>query len=257
MDEDEDEDEDIDEPGSPSKRAIRNNVNGFARPWSSSPSRCKRPRRESPAGSLSAISLESQLSWSTPSPPRSLLFTATPPESSLSLCITSPEPEDYRGDEFESQEWPSPGDSDSNVTSFLLDSDEHFSTLGIKSPRGPFLEVSTLGQPKDLGIALLEEEDRNLYLALMSDEAEDSSKPVTTTLNFETRKIHGIFHSSKAFSSQQQTQDNSCEVEPEGFEFWDDFIKRCMGVHSCHDVEEDSDGSNVSKEPRSIYALKK
>jgi hypothetical protein len=183
-----------------------------------------------------AESPEPQLSPSGDSPPESLSFTALSPESQISLYATSPKPQIYQFDEFESEKWQSPpGDLDYNVDSRLMDSgEEKLLTPEIILSEDLIRDVTTLGQPLDLGITAL---NPDLHLALISDGAENSSTAVTN-LNFKTKTSNGILHSCEEVSGEQLSQMDDSEVEPEGFEFWDDFMKCCMGVLGDHKVKE-------------------
>ncbi|KAH8780504.1 hypothetical protein F5882DRAFT_379700 [Hyaloscypha sp. PMI_1271] len=170
------EEEVIDDYVWPSKREREEDVEFFARHWDSSQHSYKRQRLESPIESVSflAESPEPQLSPSGNSPPESLSFTAISPGSQTSLYATSPKPQIYQFDEFESGNWPSPpGDLEYNVDSRLMDSsEEKLLTPDIILSEDLIRDVTTLGQPLDLGIAAL---DPDLYPALISDEAENSS----------------------------------------------------------------------------------
>ncbi|KAK4985891.1 hypothetical protein LTR50_005680 [Elasticomyces elasticus] len=247
-----DEKEDIDDYMWPLKREREEDVDFFAQHWDSSQPLYKRQCLESPVESLpfSAESPESQLSSSANSAPESLSFTATSPESQLSLYVTSPEPQIYQFEEFESGKWPSSlGGLECNVNSRLADSDEEkLLTPGFVLSEDLLPNVPMLVQPEDFDIAALDKVDLDLYLALISDEAENSSTPVTN-LDFKTKMSNGMLHSCEEASGEQWSQNDGCEVEPEGFEFWDEFMRCCIGVHSDHDVKE-CQRLDASKEPR-------
>jgi hypothetical protein len=232
-----------------SKREREENVEFFAQHWDSSQPGYKRQRLESPTESVSflAESPEPQLSPSANSSPESLSFTALSPESQISLYATSPKPQIYQFDEFESEKWPSPpGDLDYNVDSRLMDSgEEKLLTPDIILSEDLIRDVTTLGQPLDLGITAL---NPDLHLALISDGAENSSTAVTN-LNFKTKTSNGILHSCEEVSGEQLSQMDDSEVEPEGFEFWDDFMKCCMGVLGDHKVKE-CQITDAPQEPR-------
>jgi hypothetical protein len=232
------EEEVIDDYVWPSKREREEDVEFFAQHWDSSQLSYKRQRLESPVESLSflAESPEPQLSPSGNSPPESLSFTALSPESQISLYVTSPKPQIYQFDEFESEKWPwPPGDLDYNVDSRLMDSgEEKLLTPDIILSEDLIRDVTTLGKPLDLGITAL---DPDLHLALISDKAKNSSTAVMN-LNFKAKTSNGILHSCEEVTGEQWSQIDDSEVELEGFEFWDDFMKCCMGVLGDHKGKE-------------------
>jgi hypothetical protein len=232
------EEEIIDDYVWPSKREREEDVEFFAQHWDSSQPSYKRQRLESPIESVPflAESPEPQLSPSGNSPPESLSITAPSPESQISLYVTSPKPQIYQFDEFESEKWPSPpGDLECNVDARLMDSsEEKLLTPDIILSEDLIRDVTTLRRPLDLGIAAL---GPDLYPALISDEPENSSGAVTN-LNLKTEASNGVLHSCEEVSGEQWSQIDDSEVEPEGFEFWDDFMKCCMGVLGEHKVKE-------------------
>jgi hypothetical protein len=248
-----DEDQDIDDYILRSKREREDDMDFFTENWDLSQPRSKRQRLESRVESLSILaeSSESQLSSPTNFPPESLSFTATTPESELSLYIGSPEPKLYHFDEFESKKSPSSlGYLEHNVNSRLVDSEEEKLMIpGVVLSEDLPPNVPKLVQHLDLDIAALDKVDRDLYLALMSDESENYSTGVMNP-NLKTKKSNDMMCScEEAAASEQWSQNDGCELEPGGFEFWDDFMQCCMGVHSDHDVEE-CFRSNAPNEPR-------
>jgi hypothetical protein len=247
-----DEEEDMDEYIWPSKRAREEDVDFFAPHWDASQPDYKRQRLEYEVECLSFLpeSPESQLSPPANSPPESLSFTATSPESQTSLHFTSPEPQVYQFDEFDSEKWPTPpGALEWNVNSRLEDSnEEELLTPGFLLSEDLLSHVPTLLQPPSLDIAALDKVGRDIYLTLISDEGENSAT-ATTNLNSKTRTSIGDLYSGEEVSGEQWSQKDGCHAEPEGFEFWDDFLKCCMSDHGDHKVKK-CQRLDASKEPR-------
>jgi hypothetical protein len=213
-----DDKEEIDDYIWPSKRGRDEDVDFFVQHWDSSLPQSKRQRLESPAWSLlsPAVSPESPLSPSANSSPESLSFRTTSPEHQF--C---------EFDKFESEKGSSLGDSEWIVTPRSMDGNEQkLLTPGYALSEDLLPRVPT---PVDLEIPMIDKVDRDLYLALISDEAESSSAAVTN-LDFKTKTSNSILDSCEEASVEQWPYNDGCEVEPGGFEFWNDFIIRYMGV---------------------------
>jgi hypothetical protein len=237
-----DEEEAIDDYIWSSKRGRGEDVGFLAQYRDSSQSlpRDKRQHLESAVESpvFSAVTPESTPFPSTTSSPEAFSFTATPPR-----------PESCHFARFGSETSPSPGDSEGNATPRSVDDNEE----NLLMPNFAFLEdpLSNLPTSLNLDITAVEKFDRDPGLTLVSEENENSLA-AGTNLNFETKTPDGTLDSCEEVLGEQGPQNNDCEAETSGFEFWNDFMKCCMGVDGDNGVEETRDWNVKGSEIRAM-----
>jgi len=210
--------EEIDDYVLPSKLGNDENEDSFAQYWDSSQARNKRQKLEYQSGSLSTLTASSK---SPPSPSVNSTTESLPPSA------TSSESQIYRLDELESEDWSPLGNSEWNLTPRLIDDIEQ----NILAP-GCALSEDLLPyvNPVDLEPTEMNKMDGDLCLALISDQEKNSSTTVTK-LDFITKNSNHVLDSWKESPAKQRPDDDGYEVEPEGFEFWNDFMKCFMGTH--------------------------
>jgi hypothetical protein len=193
---------------------------------SKSPPRDKRQHLESPVGSpiFSAITPESPPFPSTTPFPEAYSFTAT-----------SFEPQSCQFDQFGvSEKSPSPGHSEWNVTPNSVDDNEEvFLMPDFALSENPFPNLTTSLKPD---ITAVQEMDRDTGLTLVSEEAENCLA-ARTNLNFGAKTSNGILDSCEEVLCEQWSNNDDCEVETSGFEFWNDFMKCFMGVDGNDEIE--------------------
>jgi hypothetical protein len=236
------EEEEIDDYIWPPKRGRDEHVGSLAqyRDSSKSPPRDKIQHLESPAGPpiFSVATPESPPFPSTTSSPEAFSFTATSLES-----------QSRRFDQFGSEKSPSPRHSGWNVTLNSVDDNEEVLLMPDFALSGdPFPNLRT--SPK-LVFTAVQEMDQDPGLTLVSEEA-GNCLAARTNLNFGTKTSNGILDSCEGVLCEQLSHNDDCEVETSGFEFWNDFMKGCMGVDRDDEVEETRDWNFKGAEIRAM-----